>query len=137
MRSAAELSDINIFFNYGSLDLELETEHDIFLGLLQGRNSLFYNRRDGAGISSYENYPSALWLQVMLKFEVMAWNAYRNVNTGNGLDGTKDRRVAMSQDYMKIENVENGAINFDIYYIPFSDYRNAKQLSSPIGTLTR
>lgn len=134
MATPYELSDINIFFGYGSLDLELETEHDINWGLMQPRNSMFYDRRDAAGIVDYENWPSALWLLVLLKYEIMAWNAYRNNVVGDGVDGRKERRVAMSQDYISIE-ADGPELNIDVEYIPYTKTR-PKNVTMPIGIMT-
>lgn len=132
MRTRTELSDINIFFYYGQSELDLETEHDIFLGICQPPESMFYNRSDSAKVELYENYPNTILLQVGIRYDILNWIMYRNSNVSDGTEGTLDRRVASSQEYMNLEQ-EGSNLNIDIFFIPLSNYWEIKSINKSIA----
>jgi hypothetical protein len=132
MRPTTELSDINIFFYYGQSDLDLETEHDIFLGINQPPESMFYNRSESAKVELYENYPNTILLQIGIKYDIMNWIMYRNSNVSDGTEGTLDRRVAASQEYMALEQEESN-LNIDIFFIPLANYWEMKSINKSIS----
>jgi hypothetical protein len=131
MRPKSELSDINIFFYYGQSDLDLETEHDIFLGVCQPPSSMFYNRSDSAKVELYENYPNTILLQIGVRYYIISWIMYRNSNVSDGTEGTVDRRVAASQEYMNLEQ-SGSNMNIDIFYIPLAAYWDMKSINKTI-----
>lgn len=131
MRSVSELTDIDIFFYYGQLDLDLEIESDIFNGLIQDKRSLFYNREDGAGVSEYENHPNVLLLEIGVRFEIVEWISYRNQQVGDGTNGSKERRVASSQLAIFTER-NGGELDISVFYIPFYNYNNISNVQTGI-----
>jgi hypothetical protein len=130
----SELADINIFFYYDTLDLNLETQHDIFLGLMQPPKSFFYDRQNSANVISYENLPNTLLLQIGLRYDIMNWISYRNTYVSDGTTDTKDRRIAASQEYMAVEQGTD-FINLDVYYYMMSDYDQLKSISAKVGAI--
>lgn len=132
MRILKELSDINIFFFYGTLDLDLEIESDMAQILHQPKRSLFYNRSDGCGIPDYENYPNTLLLEIMIRFDVVQGIYWRNQNVGDGTNGTKERRVAISQWSIGTSRT-GGNLNLEVNYIPFNRYQSIKSMNLPVG----
>lgn len=132
MRTLKELSDINIFFLYGELDLNLEIESDIAQIISQPKKSMFYNRSEGCGVSNYENYPNTLLLEIMIRFDIVSGIYYRNLNTGDGTDGTKERRIAISQWSIVTER-DKGNMNIQVNYLPFNQYTSIRAINLPVG----
>ena len=133
MKDSGLISDLDVFFFYGQNDLQLEIESDITAGLIQGRRSLFYNRRDSAGIDSKENYPNSLSLNVLLRFDVVNWIAYRNTYVTDGSNNEKDRRVGVSQNFISFVSDASGNLDVQILYIPFYDFDKKDVVSIPVG----
>ena len=132
MATLDEISDINIFFYYGALSDELETEHNLMTGLLQPERSLYYNRSDSVGVDSFENHPNNLMLQIQLRFQIANWINYYNSYTGDGTGLSKERRLAISQFSIMFEqNLDN--LDIEILYIPFSDYTQLKSIKTGVG----
>lgn len=132
MATLDEISDINIFFYYGTLSDELETEHNLMTGLLQPERSLYYNRSDSVGVDSFENHPNNLMLQVQLRFQIANWINYYNSYTGDGTGSSKERRLAISQFSIMFEqNLDN--LDIEILYIPFSEYSQLKSIKTGVG----
>jgi hypothetical protein len=127
-----ELADINTFFYYGELDLTLEIESDIAQLISQPKKSMFYNRSDGCSVSDYENYPNTLLLEIMVRFDIAKGIYYRNLNVGDGTNGTQERRVAVSQWSIATER-DGGNLNIQVNYLPFSDYTAIKSVNLPVG----
>jgi len=127
-----ELSDINCLFYYGELDLNLEIESDIAQLISQPKKSMFYNRSDGCSVSDYENYPNTLLLEIMIRFDIAKGIYYRNMFTGDGTNGTKERRVAVSQWSINTER-SGSQLNIQVNYIPFNSYTSMKAVNLPVG----
>jgi hypothetical protein len=121
MASIDQLSHLDMMFFYGELPEDMELEHNLMSGLLQPERSLFYNRSDSVGVTSYENHPNNILLQVKLRYRVAEWINYYNTYTGDGTDGRKERRIAVSQFSIDFENLDD-AINMEVFYIPFVNY---------------
>lgn len=132
MASFDEISDINVFFFYGTLSDEIETEHNLMAGLLQPERSLYYDRSDSVGVGSYENHPNNLILQIQLRFQIANWVNFFNSYTGDGSSGSKERRLAISQFSILFEQT-NDNLDMDILYIPFSNYTQIKSVKTSIG----
>ena len=129
------LSDIDVFYYYGEpdSDLLLETESDIFAGILQPKRTLFYNRRDASGVVEKENLPTSLILSLMTAFDITNWNSYRNTQVSDGANGTPDRRVAISQNSVQIQQRnEKGEMDVLVEFIPFANLKNKKDVTIPI-----
>lgn len=131
--SVEQLSDIDFFFYHGSNKLEDEIQHELMLGLIQPKRTLLYNMKEGVGISEYENYPTGITLQVGLRFDIASWVSERNTYVSNGQDGFPDRRVATSQNQIKIEKGNKGEVNIEVLFIPFYNYNEANILKIPTG----
>jgi hypothetical protein len=132
MYSIAMLGDMNIFFGYGQYPLDLETESDIMLELMQPKRSMFYNRSAGSGVFDYENYPNTLVMEIMIRFDIVKSLYRRNTVCGDGTNGTKECRVALSQSSIEIERDE-GNVNVSVGYISYGDFKNLKQVQLPVG----
>lgn len=132
MATLDEVSDINVFFYYGTLSNELETEHNLMAGLLQPERSLYYNRSDSVGVDSYENHPNNLMLQIQLRFQIANWVNFYNTYTGDGTNGSKERRLAISQFSIEFEQSEDN-LDVNILYIPFADYTQMKSVKTSVG----
>ena len=122
----------DLFFYYDSVSVDDILEYDMQKGLNQGKRSLFYFRQYGAGVQESENMPNTLGLYIGLRYEIVKWVAYRNGYISNGNDGLPDRRIACSQNYITI-NQEGGKLDVDVFYIPFKDYNNPKNIRAVIG----
>lgn len=133
------LQDFDIFFYYGHNELEIETKSDLLANLLQPKRSLFYNRSlDSAGIQDYENQPDGLTLRVNLPYDVVISLSKRNQYVSNGENGSRDRRVALSQSTVRIESDKKdiqrkGNINVTVLYIPLADFKQTESLRVGLG----
>lgn len=132
MATLDEVSDINVFFYYGTLSNELETEHNLMAGLLQPERSFYYNRSDSVGVDSYENHPNNLLLQIQLRFQIANWVNFYNTYTGDGTNGSRERRLAISQFSIEFEQSEDN-LDVNILYIPFADYTQMKSVKTSVG----
>lgn len=127
----AQITDWDNFFYYGDGELEDECEFDLYQLLLQPKRSLYYNRRESAGVTEYENNPNSLSLQVNARYEIASAIAYRNSIVVNGSNNTKDRRMAVSQNTIGFE-ARNGDLNIKILYILYSNFENPQDKSFPL-----
>jgi hypothetical protein len=128
------LKDFDTFFYYGRNKLDHETKSDVFANLVQPTRSLFYSRSlNSAGVSEYENNPISLALYVSLPYAIVKSLSKRNQYVGNGENGTKDRRVAVSQSSIGIENKKDGNVDVTILYVPLSDLKQT-ELQVPLVT---
>jgi len=132
MATLDQTSDINVFFYYGTLSDEIETEHNLMTGLLQPERSFYYNRSDSVGVDSFENHPNNLILQIMLRFQIANWINFYNSYTGDGSGLSKERRLAVSQFSIMFEQ-SNDNLDIELLYIPFADYTNVKSVKTGIG----
>lgn len=128
------LKDFDIFFYYGKNKLEIETKSDLMQNLIQSKRSLFYDRSlDSAGVSDYENNPVGLTLRVGLPYDIVKSIGKRNQFVSNGESGYRDRRVAVSQNTIKINTDNNGNVDITILYIPLADFKQTESLSIGLG----
>ena len=129
------LSDFDIFFYYGQNELEIETKSDILQNVMQSKRSLFYDRAlDSAGINDYENLPEGLTLKINLPYDVVNSIGKRNQFVSNGENGSRDRRVALSQSTIRIEGNNKGNIDITILNIPLADLKQTGSLKVYLGT---
>ena len=127
------LSDFDMFFYYGLNDLELETRHDIMLNVMQPKRSLLGNRAlDAAGVADYENTPVGINQQIKLPFDIVESISRRNQYVSNGENGTKDRRVAVSQSSVRVESDTIGNVSVTVLYIPLINFKQTEVLV-PLG----
>ena len=135
MSDVSELKDFDNFFYYGQGDLSRETRHDVLLTLLQPGRSLYYSRDlDSAGIDGFENSPNTIGLTVLIPYNVVKALAKRNQFVGNGDGGTVDRRVAVSQNTVRVRSNKNvGELNVTVQYVPLANLNEGTEVSAPLG----
>ena len=102
----------NLFYS-GLNNIEEEINIDLIQVLIQPEKSLFYFRQEGAGVK--ENIPNTFSQQMLTRYKIAKWVAFRN----GYLQGEIEKRVAISQNYIEIENNSNEQ-NISVYYIPYS-----------------
>lgn len=124
--------DWDYFFYWSKNDLREEIEFELIQGLWQPKRSMYYNRREGAGVQESENLPNGLSMLIDLRFNIVNWIAYRNTQVSDGTDDLPDRRVAVSQAFIDINQDKKGNADVNVLYIPFFDYRQPKNLN--VGT---
>lgn len=127
----AEIEDYknwDYFFYYGQIGLEEESKNDLWQLILQPKRSLYYNRRESAGINEYENRPNGIDLQIFARFEIANAVAYRNTLVTNGTDNTIDRRIAVSQNSIGFE-ARGGELDIQILYFLFADYEEPRSVN--------
>ena len=124
------LSDDDLFFYYGEHDIQIEAQHDIMEQMLQPKRSYYYNRREAVGIDQYENYPSGTFLMILLRFLITDAIAYKNTVVEDGSYSDLDRRVALSQASIGIEEspLNIGELVVRLQYILFMDYETSTQM---------
>lgn len=132
MPSLDQVSDINVFFYYGTLSDEIETEHNLISAFLQPERTFYYNRSDSVGVTSYENHPNNLILQVQLRYQICNWINFYNSYTGDGTGLSKERRLAVSQFSIIFEQSQDN-LDIELQYIPFRDYTQVKSVKTGIG----
>lgn len=122
------------FFYYGLDEVDREIDSDLIVGLFQPKRSLFYDPKDGVGITEYENLPAGFYLEVSLKYDIISWISRRNQVVADGdTIGTHDRRVATSQAVIRVDSdVQKGEVNVTVNYVPFSTMKPAA-VTLPIG----
>lgn len=108
--------DSDAIFYYGE-DPEQDIQNDIILGLGQDARTLFFNRSDSAGVSQISNSPNSFSLQVLAKFYISSWIAYRN---GYVSQEKPDMRIATSQSVIEITQEED-KVSIQIQYIRFEN----------------
>jgi hypothetical protein len=130
-----QLSEMDVFFFYGEpgSDVDMETQSDIVSGLMQEKRSLYFDRRNSAGVTEKENMPNSVSTAIFLRYDVTNWISYRNSQVGDGLNGTKERRVVCSQNTVLISKNNKGEINLNVYYIPFINISQPKNVVLPIN----
>jgi hypothetical protein len=109
------------FFYRGQLPLPDENEFDMRQGLKQPLRSLSYFRSEGAGVQEAEGNPNALTLNILLRYNISKWVAYRNQYVTNGNLNTIDRRIAVSQNNISF-SLRGGELDISVFYIPFADF---------------
>jgi len=132
MQSYQELIDLDNFFYYGLGDLVTENAADLWVLLFQNKNGLFYNRAEGGGISEFENAPLAFSTQILLKFNVASAVARRNQIVANGQSNMPDRRIAVSQTSINIQQNDNGEMDVNVLYFNYFDFKTPSSLLFPL-----
>jgi hypothetical protein len=129
------LQDLDLFFYYGQNDLEIETKSDVLANIMQPKRSLFYNRAlDSSGVQDYENMPAGLTLRINLPYDIVNSLSKRNQFVSNGENGSKDRRIALSQATIRTEiDSKLGNVNVTILYIPLADFKQTQNLQFNLG----
>jgi len=133
MLELSESQDFDTFFYYGSGELEDETITDMRVLLFQGGRSLLYSRsRNAAGIRDFLGYPNALYLKSILPFFIVEAVSKRNDSCGNGQNGTKERRVSISQEAIEIFQ-DGNEVDITVNYIPYSNLQKRITVSTKTG----
>jgi hypothetical protein len=121
-----DLADFDIFFHYGENDLDLEIESDLMCLVLQNKKSMFYDRSYGGGVN--ENYPNSLVQAILLPYNIVSSIGRENQKVSDGNNGHPDRRIAVSQAAVKIEQEWN-EMRVLIPYIKFVDYNTLQMIT--------
>lgn len=128
-----EYKDFDNFFYYGQGDFEIEQKSNVLSSIIQPNRSLFYNRfYDSAGIHQYENNPSAITMQILLPFAIVSALSKMNSVVSNGENGI-DRRIAISQNLVKVSIGKNGQIDIAIQFILFANIDTIQSVSLSMG----
>lgn len=131
-----QLKDFDNFFYYGYGKIEDETKSDVMCILTQHKRSLFYSRNlNSAGISDYENYPNSMIKQILIPYDIVIALSKRNQYVSNGRNGTKDRRIAISQANIRIEE-KKFETKITVLYIPMADFKTTQSVSSSLGNFS-
>lgn len=121
------------FFFYRGFDLHKETEAEVIHTLFNPTNDLMYNRRFGAGVNEFENLPNSLSLQVLARYQIVNALSYRNATVTNGSDGSVDRRIAFSQNFISF--LQNGGeLDIAVLYFLYADYKSPQVTKTPVRT---
>lgn len=128
----SELKDFDNFFYYGSGELKDEVKCDMHQLLMQPKRSLYYSRsRDCAGI--IENAPIGMKMKVLLPYDIVSAIAKRNNYVGNGQNGTEERRVATSQNQVKV-TADSSNVTISVYYLPYYNLVEGTNATTEMGT---
>lgn len=111
------------FLNYGSLDPIEETRFDMLCALEQSPASLFYARQESCNMADYENQPHSFFMEIGIRFSIMNWLTYRDMNLQND-----SKRIALSQKTILIKK-QGDQLNIDIAFIPLVDINRAEFMS--------
>lgn len=139
MADIEQLKDFDFFYYYDSnpVNLNDEISSDIYQLLLQPKRSLFYSRsQNSAGINDYENFPNSVSLRITMPYDIIIAISKRNTNVSNGQGQTIDRRIAASQNTVKIEQF-NEDVTISIFYVQLSDIQQQQRISFPLGGINR
>jgi hypothetical protein len=129
-----QFADFDMFFYYGSGKLENETKSDIFQNLMQQKRSLFYDRYyDSAGIKQYENRPNSFDLRINMPYDIVTSISKRNTVVSAGENDRPDRRIALSQSTIRIENSKKN-LKVSVLYIPLATFKQTDQISVLLPT---
>lgn len=132
-----EQIDFDNFFYFGEGDLGEEIASDLLSIIVQPKRSLFYSRsKNSAGIDEYENNPNTVLLRILLPYDIISAVAVRNSIVGNGQNGTKERRIATSQDQVKIFQNGNN-LDASVFYIPYYNLGQKRQVGFQVGINSR
>lgn len=122
------------FFFYGSNELHKECQGDLNELLMQPSRSLFYARQLSAGVGDYLNSPSGIHVQILLRFAIANAVSYRNLFVTNGEKGSKDRRIAVSQNSIGFQS-NSGELTINVLYFLYADYQNPRIENFSMGVL--
>lgn len=129
-----QLRDFDIFFYYGSIALETETQSDVLQNVVQPKRSLFYSRsQNSSGVNEWENKPVSFFLQMRLAYDIVTSLGKRNQVVSNGSDGLPDRRIACSQNTVRVDVDINGEVNVTVQYIPLANLKQTELSKVPLG----
>lgn len=130
--SVKQLASSDFFFYYDDISAQDISEHDMMELILQPKRGLFYFRKFGAGVSDYENFPNAIFIQVLLRYSIADSIAYRNKFVTDGFGNTIDRRIAASQTTIGFKQ-EGGNLDIEVLYFLYSNFSNPNSLNVPFG----
>jgi hypothetical protein len=117
-------------FYYGMKTVEEENEQDLLLLVQQPVMSMFYNRSFGCEINY--NYPMSVISQALTARSIASAVAIRNQNVSDGSDGNPDRRVALSQNTVSVEDKPNGYRTITLLYFNFANMTVPTTLNVPV-----
>ena len=118
------------FFYYDLIPIEDQNEKDLTSLLLQPTNSLFYNRSEGVDMKY--NFPQVGLNGLLLAFAIVSAVSRRNQYVTDGSNNSLDRRIAVSQSFVSVEDVAPGERNVNVYYFNYANYENPVKLNSAV-----
>lgn len=131
MSDLNQLADFDTFFYYGEGKLQDEIASDLIQILVQPKRSLLYSRsRNSSGIQ--ENFPNTVRIKTLYPFDIVSAISKRNNVVGNGQNGSKERRVATSQNLVKIKQ-KGSEVDISVFYLPFYDINQNTKVEFQIG----
>lgn len=134
MYNVDALLDFDSFFFYGDNDLFFEIESDLIQLLLQEPRSLFYNRKESADLR--DNKSHSLKGRILTRTNIVESIMYKNSVVVDGTNGQKDRRIAVSQLSIDIQdNKALGEQDITVLYIPLANFEAYNSLKVPTGFL--
>lgn len=106
------------FFAWGE-NPSKDVEADIFMGLTQDKDTLYFLGDYTANASSIENSTSRIYIDLLIRYSVARFFAIRNTLVDNG-SFLADYRAFVSQNGISIKN-KNGEKTIQIIYIKSID----------------
>lgn len=116
------------FFYAGQFDLQNEVEADMEWGLLQPRETMFFNRNDGTLVPRRINFPDSIAREIEMRFDIATHLARRNSEVGDGTQDGRDQRVASSQTTITFKRPQRGSIDINVGYFLFRDFFKRENL---------
>lgn len=133
MTDIKTLKSSDYFFYYDNFSIDETNEHELMTLMEQPKRSLFYSRVSGVGIHDSENYPNSLALLVGLKYDIVNSVATRNTRVVDGAQNSVDRRMALGQETIKVEQ-RGGEIDLTVWYVNIYNYEQVNNINLPIGS---
>jgi len=128
------LSSSDYFFYYDKFAVNEMNEHDMSEMLSQPKRSLFYARQTGVGIHDSENYPNSLPLLIGLRYDIVNSTSIRNTQVVDGSEGYNDRRIALGQETIKVEQESSGEVDLTVWYVSLYNYEQVNNVTLPMST---
>ena len=126
--------DSNHFFYAGIEDIDSQISSEVMQALLTRKRSLFYWRNQGAGIPDYENLPITAQNKIAIAYDSVIALTNRNNSVPNGQSpGTRDMRVAVSQNSVSVTSDNQGSMEVQVSYIPIHSFVVKKSPAIPLA----
>lgn len=119
------------FFYYGNGTVQDENEQDLLQLVNQKSKSMFYNRQYGCDVKY--NFPMSVINQSLVAYSIASAISTRNQNVSDGSSNTTDRRIAVSQNSISVEDGSNGERNISILYFNYADTSKPSQSNIQVG----
>jgi len=118
------------FFYYDNINVPAINKNDMFQILLQPAKSMYYNR--SYGVETHLNFPQAGFNQLLLAYSIANAISKRNLSVTDGSNGFQDRRVAVSQSFIQVEDGAVGERNLNVYYFNYQNYKTPDSIKTVV-----